>query len=183
MNNKIEEQFLLAIRLHAQWEELWRPIRGFPNYEVSSRGQIRRVHSNRILKQMTNPHGYRVINLYKSGVMKQLKVHRLVCTAFYPNRDAKPYVDHIDNNRTNNQITNVRWSTHSENGMNRAKHCNNTSGVTGVRWDNGKWRAQIKIDGICKNLGRFSSLAQARRARIAAVNKLFGSFANNQTNR
>lgn len=73
MNRKIEEQFLLAIRMHAQWDELWRPIRGFPNYEVSSQGQIRRVHSNRILKQMTNPHGYRVINLYKSGVMKQLK--------------------------------------------------------------------------------------------------------------
>ncbi len=40
MNSKIEEQFLSAIRLHSQWEEVWLNVRGYPNYEVSSQGRV-----------------------------------------------------------------------------------------------------------------------------------------------
>ena len=62
MNNKIEELFLLAVRLHSQWEELWLSIKGFPNYEVSSQGRVRILKTSRIMKQTTDCQGFRIIS-------------------------------------------------------------------------------------------------------------------------
>ncbi len=98
-NNKIEEQFLLAIRLHSQWEEVWLPIKGYP---ISSTGRIRNIKTKRILKQRTN-NVYRQICLSNNGEFKQLTVHRLVCSAFHFNPHSKPCVDHIDNNKQDKQ--------------------------------------------------------------------------------
>ena len=53
-NNIIEELFLLAIRLHALWEEVWLPIRGLPNYEVSSQGRVRNLKTKKVMKQRTD---------------------------------------------------------------------------------------------------------------------------------
>jgi len=183
-NNKIEEQFLLAVRLHSQREEVWLPIKGYPKHEISSTGRIRNIKTKRILKQRTN-NGYRQICLSNNGESKKLTVHRLVCSAFHLNPHSKPCVDHIDNNKTNNHIQNLRWVTHSENGMNQSKHCNNKSGATGVYWHKHgkKWCATIQIDGITKHLGYFRSLEKAKKARITAVDKMFGSFANQQSNK
>lgn len=89
MNNKIEEQYLLAIRLHSQWEELWLPVKGYSNYEVSSRGQIRNTKTNTIRKQVLDGRGYCRIKLTRNGTLNTLQVHRLVCTAFYPNKQDK----------------------------------------------------------------------------------------------
>ena len=51
---KIEEQFLLAIRHHVKWEELWLPVKGNNNYEVSSQGRMRKMKTNKIMKQKTD---------------------------------------------------------------------------------------------------------------------------------
>ena len=51
---KIEEQFLFAIRHHVKWEELWLPVKGYNNYEVSSQGRMRRTKTNKIMKQKTD---------------------------------------------------------------------------------------------------------------------------------
>jgi hypothetical protein len=109
--NKIEEQFLLAIRLHALWEEQWLQIRIFPNYEVSSQGRVRKFKRSRILKQTTNCQGYRTISLVNNGKSKPQRVHRLNCSAFKLNPHGKPYIDHIDNNVSNNYIDNLRWTS------------------------------------------------------------------------
>lgn len=185
MNTKIEDQFLLAIRLHAQWQEVWLPIKAYPNYEASSRGRIRNIITNKELKQKAGFGGYPSVILSKNGHRNFCRVHRLICSAFKPNPANKPCVDHIDNNKLNNHIHNLRWVTHSQNIMNKSKHCNNSSGVTGVSWHIRlkKWVARITIDGITKNLGTFTSITKAKRARIAAVNKLFGIYANSETNR
>ncbi len=183
MNNKIEEQFLLAIRLHSQWEEVWLPIRGYPNYEVSSQGRVRILKTRKIMKQKTDK-GYQQITLYEKGTPKTHQVHRLICSAFRLNPHSKPCVDHIDRNTMNNHIQNLRWATHSENQMNKSKQCNNKSGVTGVNWfkAGNKWRASIQIDGIRRHLRYFNSINKAKKARIAAVKRLFGSFASNHSN-
>mmetsp|Transcript_11112 Transcript_11112/g.22546 ORF Transcript_11112/g.22546 Transcript_11112/m.22546 type:complete len:138 (-) Transcript_11112:238-651(-) len=127
---------------------------------------------------------YLRIKLCKNGNPQLLLVHRLVCSAFHLNPHSKPCVDYSDNNSLNNLVQNLRWATHSENGMNRVKQRNNKTGVTGVDWHKAtsKWRATIQIDDIRKHLGCFDSVDKAKSARIKAVNNLFGKFANNQTN-
>ena len=183
-NNKIEEQFLQAVRLHSQWEEVWLNVRGYPNYEVSTQGSVRNLKTKKIMKQRTDQ-GYRKVNLYKNGEQKRKAVHRIVCEAFNLNPHSKSCVDHIDRNTSNNHLQNLRWATRSENQMNRSKQSNNTSGVTGVHWNTckKKWFATIKIDGVKKHLGCFDSIDEAKKARITAVDEMFGSFANPQTNK
>lgn len=94
-------------------EEIWKSIEGYPNYEVSNLGNVRRV---KMLKQYYDESkGYNVVCLSKNGNSKVVKVHQLVAKAFIPNPDNKSCIDHIDTNRTNNCVDNLRWVTHKEN--------------------------------------------------------------------
>lgn len=62
-----------------------------------------------------NGRGYRVISLFRDGVQFQTTVHRLVATAFIPNPEGLPEVNHIDGDKSNNCVTNLEWVTKSEN--------------------------------------------------------------------
>jgi len=67
------------------------------------------------MKQAKNKKGYPIVYLRKNGKSHVLTVHRLVATAFIPNPDNKPQVNHIDGNKTNNYVDNLEWCTNSEN--------------------------------------------------------------------
>lgn len=54
-NNKIEEHFLLGIRLHSQWVEVWLNVRGYPKYEVSSQGRVRNLKTKEKMKPENRP--------------------------------------------------------------------------------------------------------------------------------
>lgn len=86
-------------------------------------------------------------------------------------------VDHEDTNKLNNRICNLREATRSQNCCNQGKRVTNTSGYKGVSPSNGRWKAQINIDGKRKNLGRFdtSELAAAAYAEAAKIHH--GNFA------
>jgi hypothetical protein len=79
-------------------------------------------------------------------------------------------VDHINHQRDDNRIANLRLATNTENGRNRSLSTNNTSGVTGVYWEKreGKWRATIKANGKRIHLGCFYNIECAIAARQAA---------------
>lgn len=82
-------------------------------------------------------------------------------------------VDHIDGNGLNNRRHNLRSVTHQENGSNKPhRHPRNTSGYRGVVWHKGqeKWIAQVKLKGVHKWLGTFSSKRAAANARQAHDN-------------
>lgn len=97
----------------------------FGKYEVSNYGNVRNSKSGRVLCQQTDKYGYPVVCLCENNKRHMVKVHRLVATAFVPNDDNKPQIDHIDGDKTNNVYTNLRWATPIENSHNpstRSKH-------------------------------------------------------------
>lgn len=89
-------------------------------------------------------------------------------------------VDHINGNRQDNRIANLRLATTSENLCNRGKPRNNTSGFKGVSWNTKFqiWQATIKFNGRNKNLGRFASREKAAEAYSKAALQYHGDFAN-----
>jgi hypothetical protein len=159
-------------------QEEYRAILGFENYEISNFGNIRNIPTRKILKQSLDSNGYHIVSLYNNGKGNAKRVHRLIANAFIPNDDKKAYVDHIDGNKTNNALTNLRWATHSENEMNKALSVINTSGIKGVYWnkEKKKWRAQIKINGKTQHIGYFCNLEDAKMARYQRARELFGTF-------
>jgi hypothetical protein len=91
-------------------------------------------------------------------------------------------VDHIDGNGLNNQRSNLRVCTRSENLCNRGKNANNNSGFKGVSWDKRdlKWRAFIGIAGKRKNLGVHATPELAHAAYCEAAERLHGAFARTE---
>lgn len=109
-------------------ESQWVDVEGFEGmYQINSEGELRslryrgsgRVH---ILKQTTS-RGYKVVNLTKEGKQRVYRVHRLVAKAFLPNPENKPEVDHIDGDRSNNCLSNLRWVSGLENCNNPKTRC------------------------------------------------------------
>ena len=109
-----------------------------------------------------NSYGYRQIQV--DG--KAYKAHRLIWLYNY-GKFPDNQTDHIDQNRLNNKLNNLRDVTRQENQKNRSKSKRNTSGVTGVNWHKptGKWMAYGKVDGKQIHLGRFTDKLDAIVAR------------------
>lgn len=102
--------------------EEWRPIAGFPNYQVSNRGRVMNLMRGKVLKNRINGHGYEHVALCKNGKQKNYTVHRLVAQAFIPNTDNLPQINHIDECKTNNDVSNLEWCTPSQNQRYSAHH-------------------------------------------------------------
>lgn len=81
-------------------------------------------------------------------------------------------VDHIDGDRSNNRISNLRGGTDAMNTKNKSRYKNNTSGHANVQWAGGKWRVVFKVDGVKKHFGYFTEMESAIRARDAAKKML-----------
>jgi len=79
-------------------------------------------------------------------------------------------IDHINHDRSDNRLINLRSVTKAENNRNMSKRSDNTSGVTGVYWNKqrNKWVAHIQVGGKNNHLGYFTNLADAATARAAA---------------
>ena len=160
--------------------EVFRSIDCYDNYAISSFGRVKNVKTNRILKAGLNSNGYFLVVLCKDGVKKSHQVHRLVACAFIDNPDDKLCVDHKNNDRTSNQLTNLRWATTNENQHNKKLSNNNTSGCKGVCFDKKakKWKAHIMIDGVQIHIGYFDNLDDAKIARVNRANEAFGVYIN-----
>lgn len=91
--------------------EIWKPIKGYENYVVSNYGRVKSLKKDIILKHWNNNSGYQVVKLNRKGKL----VHRLVAIAFLENNDNLQHVDHIDNNKDNNCVSNLQWVTPSYN--------------------------------------------------------------------
>lgn len=106
-------------------QEIWRDI---PNYEglyqVSNLGNVKSLYRlannnhiihEKILKPQRNYNGYLIVNLYKNNKMKPKLIHRLVGKTFIDNPNNFNYINHIDKNKSNNNVNNLEWCTQSYN--------------------------------------------------------------------
>jgi len=91
-------------------------------------------------------------------------------------------VDHINLDKTDNRIANLRLATRSQNKANTLRPFTNTSGVKGVSWhrQGRKWQARIKVNGKNKNLGLFTNIDAAAAAYRHAADEHFGEFARTE---
>ena len=111
-------------------EVLWAEIDGFPDYEVSSNGDIRRRTPGRyfnlfgrLKKPSLSPNGYLYVSLFDGDKPKRAAVHRIVCTAFKGKAPPdRPHVAHNNGVRTCNKASNLRWASPSENNFDQDLH-------------------------------------------------------------
>ena len=110
-------------------EEIWKPITGFEGmYEVSNLGRVKSCKrtrlskaksisqvQERILKQRGDKNGYLEVALSKDGKLHYFRCHRLVASAFIPNPNHYPVINHKDEDVTNNQVSNLEWCSFSYN--------------------------------------------------------------------
>jgi hypothetical protein len=160
--------------------EEFREIENFDNYEVSNFGNVRNKTTKKLLKKRTDKYGYYKVDLRQNSKRSTLSIHRLVAITFIDNPDDKPLVDHIDNNKMDNNVRNLRWCTSKENQQNSKLSGANTSGHKGVCFHKhqNKWQVRIAIDGINIHLGYFDNKEDAIRARVQRANEAFGVFVN-----
>lgn len=109
--------------------ELWEDVKDYKGiYSISNLGRIKRIlnssetNSEGILKLQINPYGYSQITLCKNGHRRTLKLHRLVLESFIGNCPNGMECCHMDGNKQNNQLTNLRWGTKSENAQDAIRH-------------------------------------------------------------
>ena len=160
--------------------EEWRTVYKYPNYDVSNMGRVMKMNTGKLLKNTTGINGYSMVGLVNYNGKKVFSIHRLVCNEFIENPDNKPSVDHIDNDRSNNHVENLRWATAQENGMNRTCHQPHSSKYKGVGWHKSisKWRAQIRFNYKSIHIGSFYDEKYAGRAYNLKAIQLFGEYAN-----
>lgn len=97
-------------------EEVWKDIEDYEGlYQVSSFGRVKRIKSDRVLTGCKNTGGYIQVHLSKNNVVSNKLIHRLVAGAFIPKSENKPQVNHIDEDKTNNRVDNLEWSTAKDN--------------------------------------------------------------------
>ena len=110
--------------------EIWKEIEGYNGlYEVSNYGRVRSLKRKapKILKPANNGYGYVTVSLNGNSI----KIHTLVAKAFIPNPDKLPTIDHINKDRADNRVENLRWANYQD----QAKDI--------------KWGADVKNRVIC----------------------------------
>jgi hypothetical protein len=137
------------------------------NIEVSSDGRARR-NGIEFLPSVDS-YGYKKVSIGgRKGT--NIRLHRLIAICFIPNPENKPHIDHIDGNRLNNMVSNLRWATRHENRHNTIPSSRELP--RGVSILNKKFRARIAHE----HLGTYDTPEEASEAYEAAAKELFGEF-------
>lgn len=136
---------------------IWKDVKGYENlYQVSNDGLVRTSHKGlwEILSAGRTKHGYYNVLLHKDGKRKNERVHRLVASAFIPNPNNYPYINHKDENPSNNHVDNLEWCT---------AEYNSNYGTCKERIANSNSKPILKYDLDGNFICEYKSLAEAER--------------------
>jgi hypothetical protein len=161
--------------------EEYKPVKDFETiYEVSNKGKMKYINGGNVVKTFINKHGYEQVVLINGTKRKYVSIHQLVAEAFLEKVEGKTEIDHRNCDKSNNDVSNLRYCSHQENCRNKKMMITNKSGVKGVNWCKimKMWRARIKIDNKRIHLGFYNDIEDARKARVERAIKEFGEFIN-----
>ena len=161
--------------------EEWRSINGYINYQVSNIGRVRNANTGRIMRQVVNWRGYCAVYLRVGNHKSTKTVHRLVAQEFIETDNNNLYVDHINHNKTDNCVSNLRWVSNQQNSMNQIKTKSTTSskykGVSFFKRDH-TWAARVRKGKSDSFLGYFPNEKEAARAYNDKAIELFEEYAS-----
>jgi hypothetical protein len=148
----------------------YNPETGIFTWKVST---ARRVSSGDVAVTKRKD-GYIQIKLNNELILS----HRLIWIYMYGY--LPKYIDHINGQRDDNRIINIREVSNQQNSLNSKISKNNTSGIKGVYWDKSrnKWTVRLSIDGKCKFFKRFDDIDLAKLVIEEVRNKYHGKYAN-----
>lgn len=132
------------------------------DYSVSTEGEVRKDTTNYILSQ-SSQQDYKFVGLIIDGKQKRMRVHRMVALTFIDNPDNKPYVNHINGNRSDNNVENLEWVTPSEN----TQHAVDTG-----LFKSGRARAVIQYNLNGEQMATFESATEAARQTGGSQSKI-----------
>jgi hypothetical protein len=158
-------------------KEEWKEIKGYEGfYKVSNLGRVksleRKVWSGNVFykrkEQLLKPYilntGYYAVDLYVNKRKRKATIHRLVAESFLENKMRLHEVDHINREKTDNRLSNLRWCSRSDNSRNCKRHEKSETKYIGAYMNRKKWISQIRIKGKLIQLGRFNFEIQAALA-------------------
>lgn len=94
-------------------------IQGFPGYTISRDGVVTNIKTGKVkMPSLNKKTGYMYVLLHKNGKQHNITIHRLLALHYIPNPNGLRCVDHINRNKTDNRVENLRWVTQSQNGVN-----------------------------------------------------------------
>lgn len=148
--------------------EEWKTYPEFPTYEVSSNGQVRNKKRGNILKSHEDKDGYLGVCLCYDDKKYHRRVNRLVAITFIPNPDNLEIADHIDNDRKNNHVSNLRWTNSVGNNRNKISNsrvniCDNSGNVI------------ISFDSISE-AAEYYNIPDDKMCAAVVVNKKIGGY-------
>lgn len=150
-------------------------------YYVSAKGEIvsTKYGEPRLVGGTIMSHGYRSITLTQEGVQKVILVHRAVYSTFKGALLNGVQIDHINRDRSDNRLENLRTANNSTNKMNMSKHRGTKNRYKGVYWlaKRNKYQTQVQYQGKHHTVGYFSDEEQAARAYDYKAVELFGEYA------
>ena len=145
-------------------------------YKIYQNGDVESYYKHRksrILKHCIDKGGYKYVCLSKNTKRKHFKIHRLIAIYFInnPNPDEYLWVDHIDRNKQNNSLENLRWVSISMNNRNQENIGKYLKGVR--KTANGKrFKSEISINKKKIYLGTFDTEVEAHQVFMVEYNKI-----------
>ncbi len=151
--------------------EEWKVIEGYNQYEVSNLGKIRR--DDRLLKGRFTKNGYLVVALSVESKYKNHYIHRLVASAFI--KKVGGVVNHLDGIKTNNNVSNLEWTTYSNNTIHAYdnnliyKDFKPESGYKGVRPYKKRYMARLSRNNKSIYIGMYDTAEEAHKAYLESI--------------